>query len=195
MINLYKVIKTCVNSNILTIYYDDEVPDVLNINVENEEAQSVTENQLNNIEINLQNHNIDQGNISSIIHIPTNDFQKIIKDASQFNNEEIEIQVQGNNVAFKISDEYTTHKTQLKGDIKDPTKIEEIKSRIYFTKSSPNFITNKFDQKFLLKFIKFSNLCKYLKMSISSDSRSILFQYNVGDLGTIRFYLMSKFTN
>ena len=192
MINLYKVIKTCINSNILTIYYDDENPDVLNINVENEEAQYVTHNQLNNIEINLTNHSIDQGEISSIVHIPANDFQKIIKDASQFNNEEIEIQVQENNLIFKIADEYTTHKTHLKGDVK-LNDLSEIKSRVYFTKISPEFITNKYDTKFLLKFIKFTNLCKNLNMSISSKNKFILFKYSIGDFGHIHFYLMSKY--
>jgi proliferating cell nuclear antigen PCNA len=192
MINLYKVIKTCVNSNILTIFYDDEMPDILNMVVENEEAQSISHNRLNSIEINLNNHTIDQGELTTIVYIPTNDFQKLIKDASQF-NEEIEIQVQNNNLIFKTSDEYTIHETIKKGDYKPENNNKEITSRIYFTKISPSFVSNKYDLRFLLKFIKFSNLCKYLKMNISKDSKSIKFSYDVGNLGTISFYLMSKF--
>lgn len=183
MINLYKVIKTCVNSNILHIYYDDETPSVLNIDVENEEKNYITKNKIYGEDVNSEERYADTTKIVSVVNLPTIDFQKIIKDSKQFESDTLEIAVHKNILSFKCKSEYTIHETLLTGELREGDGVVE--STVFFDKMSDLNIRGKYKSKFLYTFTKFSNLCKILKLSFDEESRFIQIKYNVGELGTL----------
>lgn len=179
MMQLFKIIKTCSVSDILTIIYDDDDESVVTILIENEEKNTHTKYNLNLIEINRDEASIPEKNFDSIVNIPTVDFQKIIKDMKQF-SEFIDIKCCKNELVFSCNGDFTSRETRIQSN--------ELESTITFLKENNSVIQGVYNGKYLLSFIKCTNLCHSLQMKFANDY-PLLITYPVGNLGTITFFL------
>ena len=80
-LNLFKLIKTMNNNDTLSLYLSKDNISQLGILIENGEKNSQTTYNLNLIDIDEQDINIPDLEFNSIITMPSNDFQKLLRDA------------------------------------------------------------------------------------------------------------------
>ena len=116
---------------------------------------------------------------SSIINLPSSDFQKIIRDLSNL-SDRLEIKSVGNELIFKCSGPFAECEiTRSESD----AVTEFIKSQ-----DESRVIQGEFSLKNLGYFIKCTNLCGTIEMLLENDLPLVV-KYSVASLGEIKLCL------
>lgn len=187
MFYLFKLINTIENDETLTIYiensdYVDGIVSYLTLKYENAEIKQCKTQKLRLIEPDPEELQYPAVNFSSIINLPSSDFQKIIRDLSCI-SEKLEIKSVGNELIFKCSGQFASaeiHRAESDG---------ENKSMSYTLKQDPSkIIQGEFSLKNLGYFIKCTNLCQQIELYLENDLPLVV-KYNVASLGEIKLCL------
>jgi len=184
MFHLFKLINTIDNDDTLTIYienadYCDGVVQHLGLKFENGDIQQCKTQKLRLIEPDTEELEIPEVTYSSVLNMPSADFQKIIRDLSCI-SEKLEIKSVGNELIFRCSGQFAqaeVRRTELDGSME------------YVQKQDSNkIIQGEFSLKNLGYFIKCTNLCSQIEMYLENDMPLVV-KYNVASLGSIRLCL------
>jgi proliferating cell nuclear antigen len=184
MFHLFKLINTIENDETLTIYiensdYTDGIVSYLTLKYENGEIKQCKTQKLRLIEPEPEELQYPDVNFSSIINLPSADFQKIIRDLSCI-SEKLEIKSVGNELIFKCSGQFASaeiHRAESDGSMDFILKQD-----------SSKIIQGEFSLKNLGYFIKCTNLCQQIEMYLENDLPLVV-KYNVASLGSIRLCL------
>ena len=184
MFHLYKLINTIENEETLNIYienadYVDGIVSYLSLKYENGEIKQCKTQKLRLIEPDPEELQYPDVKFSSIINLPSVDFQKIIRDLSCI-SDKLEIKSVGNELIFKCSGQFASaeiHRTESDGSMGFITKQDISK-----------IIQGEFSLKNLGYFIKCTNLCPQIEVYLENDLPLVV-KYNVASLGSIRMCL------
>ena len=116
---------------------------------------------------------------SSIINLPSNDFQKIIRDLSNL-SDRLEIKSVANELIFKCKGSFAEaeiRRSEQEGIMEFVEKPDDVK-----------VIQGEFSLKNLSYFIKCTNLCNSIEVYLENDLPVIVL-YSVASLGKIRLCL------
>jgi proliferating cell nuclear antigen len=184
MFHLFKLINSIDNDDTLTIYienadYNDGVVSHLALKFENGEIKQCKTQKLRLIEPEQEELVYPDVKFSSIINLPSADFQKIIRDLSCI-SDKLEIKSVGNELIFKCSGQFASaeiHRTESDGSMgfvlkQDSTKV----------------IQGEFSLKNLGYFIKCTNLCSQIEVYLENDLPLVV-KYDVASLGSIKLCL------
>ena len=180
MIYFFKLIKTMGNNDSLTLYLPASNPNKLGIRMENSEKNTTTTYYLKLFDTNVQDINVPQINFTSIIHMPSADFQKICRDMSVL-GEKVEITSSGPDLVFRSAGDFAEQETIItenNGSIKvqrDPGAVHNIVQGVFLLKH-------------LVLFTKCTNLCQNVELYLKNDFPLIL-RYTVANLGEVRLLL------
>lgn len=184
MFHLFKLINTIDNDDTLTIYienedYSDGVVSHLALRFENGEIKQCKTQKLRLIEPEPDELRYPDVKFSSIINLPSVDFQKIIRDLSCI-SDKLEIKSVGNELIFKCSGQFASCEIRR----------AEIDGSMGFVKKqqSNKIIQGEFSLKNLGYFIKCTNLCPQIEMYLENDLPLVV-KYDVASLGTIKLCL------
>ena len=185
-LHLFKLISTMSNDDTLSIYidksdYHDGVVSHLGLQYENGDIKQFYTQKLRLIDPDTEELEMPNVEYSTVINMPTTDFQKIIRDMNGI-SDRIEIKSVGNDLIFSCDGNFAS-------------------SRIYRTESDGimNFINKpdasvvvqgEFSLKSLSHFIKCTPLCSNLEIYIGNDLPLIV-KYDVASLGTMKLCLAS----
>ena len=117
---------------------------------------------------------------SSIINLPSVDFQKIIRDLSCI-SDKLEIKSVGNELIFKCQGQFASaeiHRAEADGSMGFILKQDSFK-----------VIQGEFSLKNLGYFIKCTNLCPQIEVYLENDLPLVV-KYNVASLGSIMLGLV-----
>ena len=184
MFHLFKLINTIENDETLTIYieksdYVDGIVSYLTLKYENGEIKQCKTQKLRLIEPEPEELQYPDVTFSSIINLPSTDFQKIIRDLSCI-SEKLEIRSVGNELIFKCSGQFASAEIN---------RVESDGSMAFTLKQdSSKIIQGEFSLKNFGYFIKCTNLCQQIEMYLENDLPLVV-KYNVASLGTIRLCL------
>tara|TARA_A100001015_G_C14934252_1_gene689753 strand:+ start:488 stop:1291 length:804 start_codon:yes stop_codon:yes gene_type:complete len=183
MFHLFKLINTIDNDDTLTIYiseedYNDGIVNFLGLRFENGDIKQCKEQKLKLIEPDADELDIPNVEFSSIINLPTNDFQKIIRDLSNI-SDKIEITSVGNELIFKCEGPFATAEIRR-------SEFENIMD--FKQKPDNKIIQGVYSLKNLSYFVKCTNLCNTLEMYLE-NSLPIIIEYSVASLGKIKLCL------
>lgn len=188
MLHLFKLINTIDNDDTLTIYieesdYTDGVVQYLGLKFENGDIKQQKYQKLRLIEPEHEELEIPSVTFSSVLNLPTTDFQKIIRDLSCI-SDKIEIRsIVGENGAeliFKCRGGFAEAEVR---------RAESDGSMQYIQKQSVNkIIQGEFSLKNLGYFIKCTNLCNQIEMYLDNNLPLVV-KYNVASLGEIKLCL------
>ena len=186
MFHLFKLINTIDNDDTLTIYienadYVDGIVSHLALKFENGDIKQCKTQKLRLIEPEMEELQYPNVKFSSIINLPSSDFQKIIRDLSCI-SDKLEIKSIGNELIFKCSGQFASaeiHRAESDGNMgfilkQDSTKI----------------IQGEFSLKNLGYFIKCTNLCSQIEVYLENDLPLVV-KYDVASLGSIMLCLSS----
>lgn len=183
-LHLFKVISTMSNDDTLSMYidqndYHDGIVSHLGLQYDNGDIKQCYSQKLRLIEPDPEELVVPSVEYSTIINLPTTDFQKIIRDLNGI-SERIEIKSVGNDLIFSCEGPFAS-------------------SRIYRSESDGNMefiqksdatvvIQGEFSLKSLSHFIKCTPLCSHLEIYLGNDLPLIV-KYDVASLGEIRLCL------
>jgi proliferating cell nuclear antigen len=184
MFHLFKLINTIENEETLTIYiensdYVDGIVSYLTLKYENGEIKQCKTQKLRLIEPDPEELQYPDVTFSSIINLPSTDFQKIIRDLTCI-SEKLEIKSVGNELIFKCSGQFASaeiHRAESDGSMSFTLKQD-----------SSKIIQGEFSLKNLGYFIKCTNLCQQIEVYLENDLPLVV-KYNVASLGEIKLCL------
>ncbi len=184
MFHLFKLINSIDNDDTLTIYienndYADGIVSHLALKFENGEIKQCKTQKLRLIEPEPEELHYPDVPFSSIINLPSADFQKIIRDLSCI-SDKLEIKSVGNELIFKCSGQFASaeiHRAESDGSMGFIQKQD-----------SSKIIQGEFSLKNLGYFIKCTNLCPQVEMYLANDLPLVV-KYDVASLGSIKLCL------
>ena len=186
MFHLFKLINSIDNDDTLTMYienndYIDGIVSHLALKFENGNIKQCKTQKLKLIEPDQEELTYPDVKFSSIINLPSGDFQKIIRDLSCI-SEKLEIKSVGNELIFKCFGQFASaeiHRAETDGGME--FKVKQDSSKI---------IQGEFSLKNLGYFIKCTNLCPQIEIYLENDLPLVV-KYDVASLGSIRLCLSS----
>lgn len=186
MFHLFKLINSIDNDDTLTIYiengdYADGVVSHLALKFENGDIKQCKTQKLRLIEPEPEDLVFPDVTYSSIINLPSADFQKIIRDLSCI-SDKLEIKSVGNELIFKCQGQFASaeiHRVEADGSMGFVLKQD-----------SSKIIQGEFSLKNLGYFIKCTNLCSQIELYLENDLPLVV-KYDVASLGKIMLCLSS----
>ena len=184
MFHLFKLINSIDNNDTLTIYiessdYVDGIVSHLALKFENGEIKQCKTQKLRLIEPEPEELDYPDVKFSSIINLPSVDFQKIIRDLSCI-SDKLEIKSVGSELIFKCNGQFASaeiHRAEADGSMGFVLKQD-----------SSKIIQGEFSLKNLGYFIKCTNLCSQIEMYLENDLPLVV-KYDVASLGSIKLCL------
>lgn len=181
MFHLFKLINTIENDETLTVYiqnndYADGIVSFLSLKYENADIKQCKTQHLRLIEPDPEELQYPDVKFPSIINLPSNDFQKIIRDLSSI-SDKLEIKSVGVELIFKCSGPFASaeiKRSETEGSMTFVSKQEVGK-----------IIQGEFSLKNLGYFIKCTNLCQQIEMYLENDLPLVV-KYDVASLGSLR---------
>lgn len=188
MLHLYKLINTIDTDDTLTIYideadYTDGVVQYLGLKFENGDIKQQKVQKLRLIEPEVDELAVPDVKFSSVLNLPSTDFQKIIRDLSCI-SDKIEIRSiatpEGAELIFKCRGAFAEaeiRRAESDGSMEYVQKQEQHK-----------IIQGEFSLKNLGYFIKCTNLCNTIEIYLENNLPLVV-KYNVASLGEIKLGL------
>lgn len=184
MFHLFKLINTIDNNDVLTLFieeadYCDGIVHHLSLKFENGDINQCKIQKLKLIEPEEVELDVPDVKFSSIINLPSGDFQKIIRDLSNI-SDRLEIKSVNNELIFKCKGSFAEAEIRrmeqegIMEFIEKPTVVDVIQGE--------------FSLKNLTYFIKCTNLCNSIEIYLENDLPLIVL-YSVASLGKIRLCL------
>jgi len=185
MFHLFKLINSIDNDDTLTIYientdYFDGIVSHLALKFENGDIKQCKTQKLKLIEPEQDELEVPDVKFSSIINLPSQDFQKIIRDLSCI-SDKLEIKSVGNELIFKCQGQFASaeiHRAESDGSM-----------GFIMKQDSSKVIQGEFSLKNLGYFIKCTNLCSQIEIYLENDLPLVV-KYDVASLGSIRLCLV-----
>jgi proliferating cell nuclear antigen len=184
MLHLFKLISSIDNDDTLTIYIDKEdyadgIVHELGLKFENGDIKQSKIQKLRLIEADSEELEIPELAFSSIINLPSSDFQKIIRDLANI-SDKLEIKSVNDELIFKCTGQYANAEVR---------RGENQNSMNFLQKHDSNkIIQGEFSLKNLVYFIKCTNLCSQIEIYLEND-RPLIVKYNVASLGELKLCL------
>ena len=183
MFHLFKLINSIDNDDTLTLYienadYNEGVVAHLGLKFENGDIKQSKTQKLRLIEPETEELEVPDVTFSSIINLPSTDFQKIIRDLSCI-SEKIEIKSVQNELIFKCIGTFAQAEVR---------RTESDGCMEFKQNDTKKIIQGEFSLKNLGYFIKCTNLCSQIEMYLENDLPLVV-KYNVASLGDIKLCL------
>jgi proliferating cell nuclear antigen len=190
VMRLFKLLKTMTPSDTLTFFIEKNDANVLKIQIVTNEKNLRHTFELKLMDLcNDDDISIQQEDYSSVIRMPSADFQKLCRDMSQL-APNIEIKSCDNQLIFSVANEWVNQETVI-----SETDSKVGKGLSYVQNLAPDeVIQGVFSLKFLCLFSKCTNLCPNIEVYLKNDHAMII-RYYVGNLGEIKFCLAPKQSN
>ena len=179
MTNIFKLIKTMGNNDILTLFLEKDNTNQLGIQLNNKEKCLQTVYKLNLLDIKDDNITIPDAIFETALTLPSSDFQKIIRDMMNIGTL-IEIKSVGSELILNCQGDFACQETNL----------SETNNGLQFSQISPaeTPIQGIFSLKYLLLFTKCTNMCNQIHIHIKNDYPLVIV-YSVANLGEIKLCL------
>ena len=183
-IHLLKVISTMSNDDTLSMYidkadYHDGIVSHLGLQYDNGDIKQCYSQKLRLIEPDTDELFVPDVEYSTVINLPTSDFQKIIRDLNSI-SDRIEIKSVGSDLIFSCEGNFASSRIFRSESEGNMNFIQKSDSSVIYQ--------GEFSLKSLSHFIKCTPLCSHLEMYLGNNLPLII-KYDVASLGSIKLCL------
>lgn len=177
--NMHKIIKTSSNIDVLSFSISKDREDLFVVRTENSEDNKINEFTLVILNYeNVENLHVPNIEFSSVISLPSNKFQKYMKDLNSLGVDcLLDIICVGQKLVFKCRGDFSENKISIGKNSKNE-----------FIEGEDHIVQGTFMLKFLILFTKATNLSSIVHIHLKNDF-PIIIEYAVGALGSLRFIL------
>jgi proliferating cell nuclear antigen len=184
MFHLFKLMNSIDNNDTLTLYieksdYNEGIISYLGLKFDNGDIKQCKTQKLRLQEPDHEEMDIPDVTFSTIINMPSSDFQKIVRDLSPL-SEKLEIKSVLNELIFKCQGSFASaeiRRSEVDGAMEFQLKPDEMK-----------IIQGEFSLKNLGYFIKCTNLCNQIELYLENDLPLVV-KYHIASLGEIKLCL------
>ena len=178
MIYLFKLIKTISNNDHLTLFLHANNPNKLGIRADNAEKGTTNTWMMKLFDTNLEKIEFPNITFTSVIHMPSLDFQKICRDFNQL-AERLEITSSNSDLVFRCVGDFVDGETVMMSNNQSGITVE---------RNTNEIVQGVFEMKYLVMFTKCTNLCTSTQIHLKND-RPLVLRYMVANLGEVRLVL------
>lgn len=186
MILFHKIIKTISSNDTLTLFMSNNSDfgmDYLGIKIENVEKNTKNTFKLNLYELDPEIVSIQPIEYNSVITLPSNEFQKIIRDMANI-AQNVEIKVVEKQLIFSCQGDFCKQETVLSDTEKG--------NLVIYNKNIDKITQGVFNLKYLAMFTKCTNLSNTVEINLGNDLPLIV-QYGIASLGQIKLGMSSTY--
>jgi proliferating cell nuclear antigen len=184
MMYLFKLIKTLSNNDSLTLFLPASNPNKLGIRAENAEKQTTNTWMMKLFDTNVENIELPNIQFTSIITMPSSDFQKICRDFNAL-AEKLEITSSNSDLIFRCIGDFVDGETVILSESQGGVRVQKTTSA---GASTTEIVQGIFELKYLVMFTKCTNLCPTIEIYLKNDYPLVL-RYMVANLGEVRVVL------
>jgi proliferating cell nuclear antigen len=181
MMYLFKLIKTLSNNDSLTLFLPASNQNKLGIRAENAEKGTTNTWMMKLFDKNIENIEFPNISFTSIIHMPSADFQKICRDFNAL-AEKLEITSSNSDLIFRCVGDFVDGETVIMSNNQGGIEVQRDTNEI---------VQGVFELKHLVVFTKCTNLCTSTQLHLKNDYPLVL-RYMVANLGEVRLVLAPK---
>ena len=183
ILRLFKLLKSMSPNDSLSMFITHTEPNDLQIHIETSEKGLRHKFSLKLMDLYLDKVEIPPAKFSSVLRIPSSDFQKLCRDMNNL-GDELEIKSSGNQLIFSISNDWMEQETIMCESHNGGME--------YLQNLSPDeVIQGVFSIKKLVLFTKCTSLCQNIEVYLKNDY-PIVIKYDIANLGEIKFCLAPK---
>lgn len=175
--NTFKLLKTITNNDTITMSIDNK--EFIDILIHNDSKKSVTKFKLKLLDINEEQIELPEVEMSVVTTMQSTDFQRICRDMNNI----------ATNVTIIRSDKLFTIKCE--GDFANQDTTIECSDDTCNT----NTVSGIYSLKYLNIFTKATGMCSNVQILQEQENRFLVLKYNVANLGDLKFYLATKVDN
>lgn len=176
MVNMYKLIKTINNNEIISIKMLRSDTTKIIIEIQNSQKQMETRYSLNLMDLDIETINPPPVVFPSVVKMNSLDFQKIIRDMNSL-GENVEILSSSDELQFRC-----------KGDFAEQETVYNLRSREDDEPETSEIVQGVFMLKHLLLFTKCTSLSPTITMYLK-NKWPVTIEYDVAGLGNIKMAL------
>lgn len=195
MLYLFKLIKTLSNNDSLTLFLPASNPNKLGIRAENAEKQTTNTWMMKLFDTNVMNIELPNIQFTSIITMPSTDFQKICRDFNAL-AEKLEITSSNSDLIFRCIGDFVDGETVILSENQGGVRVQRagsgpptaVSGGAGAATSSLEIVQGVFELKYLVMFTKCTNLCPTIDIHLKNDAPLVL-RYMVANLGEVRVLL------
>ena len=172
--NTFKLLKTITNNDTITMSIENK--EYINISIQNEAKKSLTKFQLKLLDINEDQIELPEIEMSIATTMQSADFQRICRDMNSI----------ATDVTITRADKVFT--IQCSGDFANQETCIECNDDMGKDKK----LSGMYSLKYLNIFTKATGMCSTVQILQEQENRFLVLKYNVANLGELKFYLATK---
>jgi proliferating cell nuclear antigen len=169
--NTFKLLKSITNNDVLMISIDSR--EFMNIEIHSETKKTSTKFALKLLDINENQIEVPEMNMTTVTPMPSVDFQRICRDMYNIGGD-IEITRDGKVLRLKCEGDFANQETEIQ-----------------CTEESPR-ICGTYSLRYMNIFTKATSMCSTVQIMQEDNNRFLILKYNVANLGDLKFYLATK---
>ena len=169
--NTFKLLKSITNNDVLVININSK--EYMNIEINSEAKKTSTKFALKLLDINENQIEVPNVNMTTITPMASSDFQRICRDMYNIGTN-IEITREGTNLKLLCNGDFANQETDIQCT-EESDKISGVYSLRYMN-----------------IFTKATSMCSTVQIMQEEQNRFLILKYNVANLGDLKFYLATK---
>jgi len=181
--SMSKILRCASNDDIITVKAQDSA-DVVTFMFESPNQEKVSDYEMKLMNLDQEHLGIPETDYAAVIKMPSAEFQRVVRDLSQF-GESVVISCTKEGVKFSAAGDIGTGNIKLA----QTANVDKESEAVTIEMQEP--VTLTFACRYLNMFTKASCLSDQVSLSMSPDVPLVV-EYNVGEIGQIRYYLAPK---
>jgi len=181
--SMSKILRCAANDDIITIKAQDQA-DMVTFMFESPNQEKVSDYEMKLMNLDQEHLGIPETDYASVIKMPSAEFQRVIKDLSQF-GESVVISCTKEGVKFSAAGDIGVGNIKLA----QTANVDKEEEAVTIEMQEP--VTLTFACRYLNMFTKATCLAPQVSLSMSPDVPLVV-EYKIGDIGHVRYYLAPK---
>jgi len=183
LVSMSKILKCAANDDIITVKAQDQ-GDTVTFMFESPNQEKVSDYEMKLMNLDQEHLGIPETDYSAVIKMPSGEFQRVVRDLSQF-GESVVICCTKEGVKFSAAGDIGTGNIKLA----QTSNVDKEEEAVIIEMQEP--VTLTFACRYLNMFTKASCLASQVSLSMSPDVPLVV-EYNIGEIGQVRYYLAPK---
>merc|ERR1711874_207066 len=181
--SMSKILRCAANDDIITIKAQDQA-DTVNFMFESPNQEKVSDYEMKLMNLDQEHLGIPETDYAAVIKMPAAEFQRVIKDLSQF-GESVVISCTKEGVKFSAAGDIGVGNIKLA----QTANVDKEEEAVTIDMQEPVNLT--FASRYLAMFTKASCLSGQVSLSMSPDVPLVV-EYSIAAMGHVRYYLAPK---
>merc|ERR1712152_57469 len=173
--SMSKILRCAANDDIITIKAQDQA-DMVTFMFESPNQEKVSDYEMKLMNLDQEHLGIPETDYAAVIKMPSGEFQRVVRDLSQF-GESVVISCTKEGVKFSAAGDIGTGNIKLA----QTANVDKEQEPVILTCAC----------RYLNMFTKASCLASQVSLSMSPDVPLVV-EYNIGEIGHVRYYLAPK---